>query len=181
MIKPVRITLIFGCLSAASVVPLLMYPTVIWLAPLKIHIVMNLALYGALLCLWSKTPVVSTVLPILLVTGVGVWPGAGSWFIVISLIVFCWIRSGICFNERPTRAVLAEAATIIGGAGYLLFWQPGSAYALPVVIWFFFLVQSLYFFIILDGTIDSRKMDIDRFEQASREIERILKTNKARL
>ena len=183
MILSVRITLIFGLLTATCAVPLILYKPVFWPTALKFLIVISLIFYGVLLCLWSKTPVKKMVLPVLLVTCLGTWAETGTWFIIMGLGVFCWIRSGICFNDRlfRSRVLVAEIITIAAGAGYLLFWQPRLTYALPLVIWFFFLVQSLYFYIVLDNTVNLKKKDTDSFERARREIERILRTGRAGL
>lgn len=179
MTTPIRTTLIFGILSALSVIPLTHYPSILWGWPvaLKSYVLINLMLYSILLCRWSNARIVSIIVPLSLLTGMVLWPLSCSGFVLVSLGVLGWIRSGICFKELSIRIVLAELITIVGGAGFLVFWQPGSTIVLPVAIWFFFLVQTIYFFIIPCRIETPGEGRADPFEQASREMERILKTS----
>lgn len=179
MTTPIRTTLIFGILSALSVIPLTHYLSILWGWPvaLKSYVLINLMLYSILLCRWSNARIVSIIVPLSLLTGMVLWPLSCSGFVLVSLGVLGWIRSGICFKELSIRIVLAELITIVGGAGFLVFWQPGSTIVLPVAIWFFFLVQTIYFFIIPCRIETPGEGRADPFEQASREMERILKTS----
>lgn len=182
MTTPIRTTLIFGILSALSVIPLTHYPSIFWGWPLalKSFVLINLMLYSILLCRWSNVRIVSILFPISLLTAMVLWPFSCSGFILVSLGVLGWIRSGICFKELSIRIVLAELITIVGGAGFLMLWQPGSTIAIAVAIWFFFLVQTIYFFIIPCRVDTPGEGRADPFEQASREMERILNTNTVR-
>lgn len=179
MTPPVRTTLIFGLLSALCVVPLTNYLAIFtgWPTALNIYIAFNLILYSFLLCHWTPTHPISLVFPLVLVTGIALWPNSFTVFVLVALWVFAWIRSGICCDANPTRKVLAELITILGGAGYLLFWRPEAPLALPVAIWFFFLVQSLYFIIIPDRQEEQTAGNQDPFERARRAMERIFETS----
>ena len=179
MTKPIRTTLIFGILSAVSVIPLPHYASILWGWPvaIKTFVLINLTLYSSLLCRWSNARIVSIIFPLSLLTGMVLWPLTCSGFVLASLAVLGWVRSGICFKERSIRIVLAELITIVGGAGFLVFWQPGSTNVLPVAIWFFFLVQTIYFYIIPCKVEIPGEGRADPFEQASRDMERILKTS----
>jgi hypothetical protein len=179
MTQPIRLTLIFGLLSGLSILPLAHFSTSLngWAVASKFFVLINLVFYGFLLCYWSRTPVASIVFPLLLATGVALWPDSSSVFIAIALGVFSWIRSGICFKDLPVRIVFAESTTIICGAGYLLFWGAAAASVPVVSIWFFFLVQALYFYIVPDKVIEKRAAVLsDPFEHARLETERILKS-----
>ena len=181
MMNPIPVTLIFGLLSGLSILPLIHFTTSLagWAVALKFFVLLNLAFYGFLLCLWSRKPIVSIAFPLMLVTGMAVWPDSSSAFVPVALGVFGWIRSGICFKGPSIRIVLAEIITIIGGAGFLLFWGPTATSALVVAIWFFFLVQTLYFYIVPDKTIDKQGAGLsDPFEHARLETERILKSGR---
>ena len=181
MMNPIPVTLIFGLLSGLSIFPLVHFATTLvgWAVALKFFVLINLTLYGFLLCLWSRKPIVSIAFPLLLVTGMALWPDSSSAFVPVVLGVFGWIRSAICFKELSIRIVLAEMVTIIGGAGFLLFWGPTFTSGLVLAIWFFFLVQTLYFYIVPDTRVDNLAARIsDPFEHARLEMERILKSGR---
>lgn len=179
MTTPIRTTLIFGILSAVSVIALAHYASILWGWPvaIKLFVLINLTFYSSLLCRWSNARIVSIIFPLSLMTGMVLWPINCSGFVLVSLVVLGWIRSGICFKELSIRIVLAELITIVGGAGFLVLWQPGSTTVLPVAIWFFFLVQTIYFYIIPCKVEIPGEGRADPFEQASRDMERILKTS----
>lgn len=179
MTNHIRTTLIFGLLSAICVIPLTHFPTILWGWPvaLKCFILANLILYSFLLCRWSNTSIVSIAFPLLLATGMALHPGTYSGFMLVILGVFGWIRSAICFNEMPVRSLIAEFITLGGGAIFLVFWWPEPTMVLSVAIWLFFLFQTLYFFIVPPSTENPISVVSDPFEQASREMERLFKTN----
>jgi hypothetical protein len=147
-----------------------------WAIALNIFLALNLVLYSFLLCHWTATRPFILAFPLMLVTGIALWPNSFTGFILVALWVFAWIRSGICCKAAPGRKVFAEFITILGGAGFLLFWRPEMISALPVATWFFFLVQTLYY-IIIPGVQEGRKAGgPDPFERARREMERIFET-----
>lgn len=179
MTNHIRTTLIFGLLSALSVLPLTYIATILWGWPvaIKCFVLANLILYSVLLCYWSNTSIVSIVFPLLLAVGLALRPETYSSFILVTLGVFGWIRSGICFKEMVVRSLFAEFLTLGGGAIFLLFWWPEPTMVLAVAIWFFFLFQTLYFFIAPPTIENPMSVVSDPFEHASREMERIFKTN----
>ena len=122
-------------------------------------------------------------IPLLLVTGVALWPNSSTGFILAALAVLSWIRSGICFKHVPLRAFIAEVLTITGGAGYYILWRPDSPVTLALALWLFFLVQTLYFFIvpivplprIRETANAAGGGSVDAFEQASQNMKRVLR------
>jgi hypothetical protein len=181
MRNPIPVTVIFGLLSGLSIFPLVHFAASLagWTVALNFYVLINLTLYAFLLCLWSRKAVISIAFPLLLVTAMALWPDSSSAFVPVALGVFGWIRSAICFKELSVRIVLAEIVTIIGGAGFLLFWTPTAASGLALAIWFFFLVQTLYFYIVPDKAIDRPAAGLsDPFEHARLETERILKSGR---
>lgn len=177
MTAPIRVTLIFGLLSGLSMFPLAHFSTslVVWAVASKFLVLINLVFYGLLLCHWSRTAVASIAFPLLLATGVALWPDSSAAFIPVALGVFSWIRSGICFKGLSVRIVFAEITTIACGAGYLLFWGAAAASVPAVSVWFFFLVQALYFYIVPDNITETKAAALsDPFERARLETERIL-------
>ena len=90
--------------------------------------------------------------------------------------VLSWIRSGICFTGTPLRALIAELVTVVGGAALVAFQVPSSTVGWAVGIWLFALVQSLYFFIIPGRDLRDVHTSADPFEEARRELEKVLET-----
>ncbi len=178
--KPVRTTIIFGLLSACCVLPVtyLLSPYLGWLTTHKILLSISLGLYTLLLCRWSNTESIAILFPLLLMMGVAAIPSLQISFVLAALCIFSWIRSGICFKNTPLRALAGEVITVTGGVGFLFFWWSHSTLVFPLVIWFFFLVQSLYFYIVPQESIDCRSQQTaDPFEQASRDMERLFKNS----
>jgi hypothetical protein len=183
MKKPIRTTLFFGLLSALCVIPFTeaLTSSLGWLMAYKIFILLNLTLYSVLLCRWSKSSPVAIIFPLLLLLGVALWPYTYTGCALAALAVFSWIRSGICFKSAPIRAMIAETATVAASAGFMLFWWPSSTLAQPLAIWLFFLIQTLYFYIVPGITKQCfDPVTKDSFEQACREVERLLDNNPAR-
>jgi hypothetical protein len=147
----------------------------LWVWPLAIEgfVMLNLILYSVLLCRWSKTPITWIVSPLILATGIGLWCDSGTACLLPVLAIFSWIRSGICFNEMPLRSGFGELITISAGSVFLLL-QPDSFLSLFLAIWFFFLVQTLYFYIVPARVGKTMVVTADRFEYAYREAERLI-------
>jgi len=183
MKKPIRTTVFFGLLSALCFIPFsqVFTSSLGWLMAYKLFLLLNLAIYSVLLCRWSKTSPAAILFPLLLLSGVALWPHTYTGFILIALAVFSWIRSGVCFKSTPVRAIIAEIATVVAGVGFMLFWWPDSPLAQPLAIWLFFLIQTLYFYIVPGITKQrSDAVSKDSFEQACREMERLLDKNPIR-
>jgi len=183
MKKPIRTTLIFGVLSALCALPIITFSSTHfgWSTPYKLFVFFNVAIYTMLLCQWSKKPITSVLFPLLLVLGVTLWPVGQSGFLLISLAVFGWIRSGICYSANPLRSILAETITLAGGAGFIFILLPNSFFALPIAVWLFCLFQTLYFYIVPGITEhESAEGTADSFDQACREMERLLESNSVR-
>jgi len=184
MMKPIRTTLIFGIISCLAIIPLSFVSNLHWQGAVtfKLFFLLNLILYSVFLCRWSNTRLISVFFPLLLVTGVALWPNSSTGFILAALAVLSWIRSGICFKHVPLRAFIAEVLTITGGAGYYILWRPDSPVTLALALWLFFLVQTLYFFIvpivplprIRETANAAGGGSVDAFEQASQDMKRVL-------
>ena len=177
MNQPVRTTLVFGLISALVVIPLAwgLSGLIGWSMALKLTLWVDLTLYAVLLARWSASPLMAIGFPLALLLGTALWPGVGSIDILLALGAFSWIRSGICFGAAPLRAAAAEIITIAGGASLLVLLDPRSEPAWAISIWLFFLVQTLYFYIV-PVTIPAAAVDtaVDPFNQAFREAQRTL-------
>ena len=145
-----------------------------WPMGFRLFLGLNLLVYGVLLCRWSKTELLALLFPALFTCIAVVWPASHQAFLFIILAMFSWIRSGLCYQQAGFMAIIAEAITLAGGVGFLLFWWPHSIFTLPLSIWLFFLVQSLYFYLVPGDAGIADQETIDSFEMASREMERLL-------
>jgi len=175
MSKPIMTTLIFGLLSGFGIIAVGTFTMHLWAWPvvMKGFVLLNLILYSVLLCRWSKTPVTWIVFPLVLATASGLWSDSGVACLLPVLAIFSWIRSGICFNAMPLRSGLGELITISAGSVFLLL-HPASSLSLFLAVWFFFLVQTLYFYIVPVRVGKKMVVAADRFESAYREAERLL-------
>lgn len=179
MSKHVRTTLIFGIISALGALLLVSLPVsyLSWGLVEKLYIWGVFALYSMLLCRWSQTAVVKVLFPLLLVGVMMAMPifyTGYPLFIMSFLLIFSWIRSGICFTGTPLRSILAEGLII---AVFVLIMGaiiPRSTYGLPIAIWFFFLLQTLYFYLVPNRVVSCRKYASEEpFEHAFNEMEKI--------
>ncbi len=177
MKHPVRTTIVYAVLSglavvpAASVLSLYLY----WPAAFKLMLWVDLAIYGVLMARWSGVRLLPLLFPLAILMGSALWPRTYSSFFILAMGVFAWMRSGICFQGTPLRALSAEVLTLGGAAGLLLFFGGHSSVAWALTICLFFLIQSLYFFIvpIRRRTFEARR-ERDPFEQAVEEAKKVL-------
>lgn len=177
MIPPVRTTLVLAFLGAVisypvslAIIPVLGWPT----AP-KIVLWVLTFVYALLLARWSRTKPMVVAFPLVILLGVAIWPNAYAGFFLMLMGTLAWVRSGICFQTRPLRALLAELITIGGGATLLGVLSPSGWLEWSLGIWLFGLVQCLYFYMVLPGGKSSHgKERPDPFDAARRELEQIL-------
>ena len=177
MKRPVRTTLVYGLISALAVMPAacLFAGPLGWSMGLKLALWMDLLIYATLLARWRGKGLRAIAFPMALLLGTALWPGVYSGFFFLSLGVLGWIRSGICYSGTPIRAVAAEIITVAGGAGLVALLGLGSTVTWAIGIWLFFLVQTLYFFIIPAAAPSNTVRTIeDPFEQARREAQRVM-------
>ena len=179
MNRTVRTTLVYGFISALTVMPavwMLAEPMdVSWPMAVKLVLWTDLLFYAVLLARWSNQGLFAIVFPLALLLGAALWPGVFTGFFFLGLGVLGWIRSGICFPGTPLRAIAAELITVTIGTALVAVLSPGSTLTWAIGIWLFFLVQALYFFIVpatsRPGAIRTVE---DPFEQARREAWRVM-------
>lgn len=177
MSKPVRTTVVFGLISALLIFPVVELLTRRWGWPaaFKLTLWADLALYTLLLVRWSKSRLLPALFPLAILLGAALWPWSYTGFFLLGLGVFSWIRSGICFKAPPLRLIIAETVTMVGGAALAAAWAPVSSLSWALALWLFFLVQSLYFFIMPGLTEKSAgARERDPFEVAVQEAEKML-------
>lgn len=177
MKRPVRTTLVYALLSAIAVMPAagLFAGPLGWPLGFKLALWLDLCGYALLLARWNGKGPGTIGFPLAVLLGAVVWPGVYAGFLFLGLGVLSWIRSGICFGTPPLRAACAEIVLVAGGAGLVALLSPGSTIAWAIGIWLFFLVQSLYFFVVpAAGPQASAPVREDTFEQAYRDARRVL-------
>lgn len=177
MKRAVRTTLVFGVVSALGVMPAagLLAGPIGWSMAFKLALWSDLFFYAVFLSRWSNKALIAIFFPLALLLGTALWPGVYTGFFFLGLGVLGWIRSGICFSGTPLRAVGAEILTGSGGIGLLALLGPNSTITWAISIWLFFLVQSLYFFIVpIPDRKDAARTKEDPFEQSRREAQWIL-------
>lgn len=177
MNRSVRTTLVYGLISAVSVIPVagVLAGSIGWPMAFKLVLWADLFGYAVLLARWSGKGLGSIVFPLALLLGTAVWPGVYSAFFFLGLGVFSWLRSGICYSRSPIRAVAAETLTVAGGAGLVVLLNPVSAITWSISIWLFYLVQAIYFFIVPSmENASAGRWEQDPFEQAHRDALRVL-------
>jgi len=157
---------------------ILLTPILYWPTTLKLILWVLLTLYTLLLARWSRTNLTALFFPLALLLGSALWPSVYMGFFLLLPGILAWIRSGICFRDKPVRAVLAESVTIIGGMGLMGVWGPHSMLQWSLCIWLFGLVQCLYFYITSHGFLQHTEKEttgsVDPFESSAQEVERIL-------
>lgn len=177
MNRPIRSTVVYALASGFLVIPsaLLLSTCLYWSTALKLALWADIAVYGVLLARWSGTRLLSVVFPLAILLGTALWPGTYSGFFILALGIFAWMRSGVCFHGTPVRALMAEVITVVGAAAMLLLIGSQSYAAWALNICLFFLVQSLYFFIV---PAHRRRFEggtaVDPFEQAVAEAKKVL-------
>jgi hypothetical protein len=177
MKRPVRTTIVYAVFSGLVVVPaasaLSIYLS--WPTAFKLTLWADLALYGVLMARWSGVRLPSLLFPLTILLGSALWPSAYSAFFILTLGVLAWMRSGICFQGTPLRALTAEVLTLGGAAGILLFFGSHTEVAWALTIALFFLMQSIYFFIVPTRRGMSKTGSVnDPFERALAEAKALL-------
>jgi hypothetical protein len=177
MKRHVRTTLVYGLISALTVMPAAwsLAGPIGWPMAFKLALWADLSIYAILLARWSgKSPTV-VLFPLALLLGTAIWPGVYSGFFFLGLGIFSWIRSGSCFSGTPVRAMAAEVITVGGGAGLVSLLGPGASLTWAIGIWLFFLVQTLYFYLVpASCPANAVGTAPDPFDQAHRKARRVL-------
>jgi hypothetical protein len=175
MSYPVRTTAVFGFIAGLLVIAI--YGFLGGFMAISTVLCVGLVVYSALLARWSNTRLVSILYPVLLMLIAAFFSGVHPEFFILLLAVFSWIRSGLCFKNNGLRGMSAEILTAGGGAVMMFFLNPVSAVTCALSIWLFFLIQSLFFFIIPPFRKSSApEGGHDLFETARKEAENILES-----
>lgn len=178
MNRPTRTTIVYALAGGFLIAPTIMLLSayVHWPLAVKLSLWADLALYAVLLARWSGTRPLAVIFPLALLLGTALWPRTYTGFFFLAVGVLCWIRSGICFQGAPMRALVAEVITILGGSGLVMLFGGQTTLSWAVAICLFTLVQALYFFIVpLKRRATERdKADGDPFDRAMEEARKVL-------
>jgi len=178
--RPMLTTIFFGLGCGICFIPISMVLSWFIYWPLALHFTVwsYLALYGILLTRWGRVSPFSIVFPLLLLFVFIFWGNSHTAFLLIALVILSWIRSGICFQSSRLKAIGAELIICLGGGALVTYFTPHSPATWAMVVWAFFLVQSLYF--VLRGEMDKKQREetiLDPFEEIRRRGERILSSD----
>lgn len=177
MTRPIKGTIVFAFFSGVSIAPLalLLSCFISWNVALKISLWFCIGLYGILMVRWSSLSMRTILFPIGLLLGVAIWPHTYTGFFMLTLGVFCWIRSGICFQTAPIRRMSAELITVMLSVCILSILGSDSPTAWALRVFLFFMIQSLYYFIIPFQSVKSEEIPEDSFERSFTEVEKLLR------
>lgn len=173
--RPIRTTVFYGLICGFAFIPLstglcYIFP---WSPAFSIIVWLYLAVYGFLMTRWGSKSPLSILFPLLILLISVFVVSSTSAFLLLSLGIFSWIRSGICFQQPLPRVFGAELLLTLGGAGLVAWFTPYSTFTWALGIWMFFLVQSLYFLIFEDRSIEE-KVTVDPFEAALLQAEKVI-------
>ena len=175
--RPLFTTIIYGLLAGICFIPTVMVISnlVQWTTAFRLAIWLVLAGYLVILTRWGRVSLLSVVFPLLLLLLLVFWGNTNSAFLLLALGVLSWVRSGICFQGGLLRTVATEAALCLGTGALVVFVTPHSTITWGVMVWMFFLVQSIYFVVFADfGEEPEEQVELDPFHQARSRAERIL-------
>ena len=175
--KPIRSTIIWGLIGGLLYIPLCVALSrfMLWPVSFQVSLWVLLAGYGVLLSRWAPESLRSISLPLLLLFIAAFFIRSTSAFLFISLVMLSWIRSGICFKEKPFLKRFGAEIGLGLATGLLVSGAvPAAAIAGALGIWLFFLIQALYF-VLFDYRSDPKaRIEVDLFEKAKMAAQKIL-------
>jgi hypothetical protein len=178
MNNPSRTTIVYALAGGFLVVPaaMLLSPYLHWATAFKLSLWADLAIYAVLLARWSRTPLIGVLFPLALLLAAALWPHTYGGFFFLAVGVLCWIRSGICFQGTPLRALAAEAITVLGGCFMVMLFGGHTTLSWALAICLFSLIQALYFYIVPHRrtATENSKQDSDPFDRAVEEARKVL-------
>ena len=177
--RPILTTVLYGLLCGVTFIPAVIALNYVlyWSTAFRLTIWLCLAGYLVLLTRWARVTLASVLFPIVLPLLLVFWGGSTPGFLFVSLGVLSWVRSGICFQKGLIKTFTAEVALSLGVGVLLAYFTPHSTVTWAMAVWMFFLVQSLYFIFFREiGEADQEKVELDPFEQARGQAEKILST-----
>ena len=175
--KPIRSTIIWGLIGGLLYIPLCVVLSrfMLWPVSFQLSLSVLLAGYGVLLSRWAPESLRSISLPLLLLFLAAFFIRSTSAFFFVSLVVLSWIRSGICFKEKPFLKRFGAEIGLGLATGLLVSGAvPAAAIAGALGIWLFFLIQALYFVLFDYRSEPEARIEVDPFEKAKMAARKIL-------
>jgi hypothetical protein len=175
--KPIRSTIIWGLIGGLLYIPLCVALSrfMLWPVSFQLSLSVLLAGYGVLLSRWAPESLRSISLPLLLLFLAALFIRSTSAFFFVSLVVLSWIRSGICFKEKPFLKRFGAEIGLGLATGLLVSGAvPAAAIAGALGIWLFFLIQALYFVLFDYRSDPEARIEVDPFEKAKMAARKIL-------
>jgi uncharacterized membrane protein len=175
--KPIRSTIIWGLIGGLLYIPLCVALSrfMLWPVSFQLSLSVLLAGYGVLLSRWAPESLRSISLPLLLLFLAAFFIRSTSAFFWVSLVMLSWIRSGICFKEKPfLKRFGAEIGLGLATGLFVSGAMPAAAIAGALGIWLFFLIQALYFVLFDYRSDPEARIEVDPFEKAKMAARKIL-------
>lgn len=174
--RPIRTTIFFGLICGLLFIPVRIFfeYTPFWPLFFRLTLFICLAAYSLILASWGDKRRISVLFPLLFFLFV-FCQSSNAAFLLLSLGMLSWIRSGICFQNAFAKSLGVEIIFSIGGGALVAFLNPHSTLTWALGIWIFFMIQSLYFIIMTDIEKNDAAQAVDEFEQARLKAEGILR------
>ncbi len=174
--RPVRTTILFGLLLGLVFIPLKIVFAYSgwWPLVFRLFIFAAFCAYGLMLAGWGGRRRAAVLFPAFLLFLFLFSPGSNAAFLLLTLGLLSWVRSGICFENGHARALAAELFISIGGGALVAGFNPHSALTWALGIWMFFLVQSLYFTFMDSTEKKAEAVHANPFDNARMRAEAIL-------
>lgn len=182
--SPLRTSIVFGLFCAIGFIPVntLISSFFSWPLPFRLTIWFYLCLYSVLLSRWAGKSIGGVFFPLLIMFASIFMIPSQNLYLIFSLAVLSWIRSGLCFSG-PLYKIIPVEIVICFGTGFLArSFSPGSLLTWSGIIWLFFLCQSVYFLFFENELKNRAEMSpkispgipSDPFEHARKQAEKIL-------
>ena len=176
---PLTATILYGLFGAAAFVPSIMAMGWVlkWPLPYNLTVWSLLAGYSLILGRMGGQGLKPVVAPLAALLAGALIINDRSVVLAIHLAGLIWLRSGLLRPGRALVKIAAEILTACGGAAMVAWFNPATPLALALSVWLFFLIQSLYFFMVEDVQGSSARepaFKTDPFEQARRRAEAML-------
>ena len=174
---PIRSTIVWGLLGGLVYIPLSSALSLMMFWPLGIQLSLWILLagYGVLLSRWAPNSLGSISLPLLLVFLSAFLIRSTSAFMLISLVMLSWMRSAVCFKEKPFLKRIGAEIGLGLASGLLISGAiPAATLSWALGIWLFFLIQALYFVLFDPRSDPGVKIELDPFEKSKMAAQKIL-------
>ena len=174
---PIRSTIIWGLISGFLYIPLIVGLSyfMFWPVSFQVSLWVLLAGYAVLLSRWAHRSLSAIGLPLVLLFIAAFFIRSTSAFLFTSLVMLGWIRSGICFKEKPFLKRFGAEIVLGLSTGLLVSGAvPAAVMAWALGIWLFFLIQALYFVLFDYHSDPQTTIEADPFEKAKMAAQKIL-------